>query len=123
MHVYYSNQRMVGGFSKEQPKMTTSWSNDSSDARSTERAAMRFPGNQRDNCSQPVRAAVVEDDDLVREHLVHPTNQAYGFLGISDYCTAEAPLLEIPRHKPDMVLMDISFPRMSGMECALQLME
>jgi DNA-binding NarL/FixJ family response regulator len=70
---------------------------------------------------RPIRVCVVEDDPVVREQLVHQLNRAHGFTCVSSHRTAEAALEEIPRHPPDVVLMDINLPRMSGIDCVRQL--
>ena len=68
-----------------------------------------------------VRVCVVEDDNVVREHLVHQLQRAHGFAFVSCHRSAEDALEEIPRHKPDVVLMDINLPKMSGIDCVRQL--
>lgn len=67
------------------------------------------------------RVSVVEDDNLVREELVHQLNRAHGFTCVSNHRSAEAALQEIPKHRPDVVLMDINLPKMSGIDCVRQL--
>ena len=64
-----------------------------------------------------VRVCVVEDDHVVREQLVHQLSRASGFTCVSSHRSAEAALEEIPRHQPDVVLMDVNLPRMSGIDC------
>lgn len=71
----------------------------------------------------PVRVSVVEDDTLVREQLVHQLNRAAGFNIVSNHSSAENALEEIPRIKPDVVLMDINLPKMSGIDCVRHLKE
>jgi DNA-binding NarL/FixJ family response regulator len=71
--------------------------------------------------ARAVRVCVVEDDNVVREQLVHQLTRAHGFTCVSSHRSAEAALEEIPRHKPDVVLMDINLPRMSGIDCVRQL--
>jgi len=68
-----------------------------------------------------LRVCVVEDDNVVREQLVHQINSAAGFTCVSSHRSAEEALREVPRHKPDVVLMDINLPRMSGIDCVRQL--
>lgn len=68
-----------------------------------------------------LRVSVVEDDNVVREQLVHQLNRAHGFTCVSNHRSAEAALEEIPRHQPDVVLMDINLPKMSGIDCVRQL--
>ena len=68
-----------------------------------------------------VRVCVVEDDNLVREQLVHQLQRATGFTCIGSYRSAEAALEEVPRLHPDVVLMDINLPKMSGIDCVRHL--
>lgn len=70
-----------------------------------------------------VRVSVVEDDSLVREQLLHQLNRADGFNIVSSHSSAEAALEEIPRMNPDVVLMDINLPQMSGIDCVRRLKE
>jgi DNA-binding NarL/FixJ family response regulator len=69
----------------------------------------------------PARVSVVEDDPVVREQLVHQLNRAHGFSCVSSHRSAEAALEEIPKLQPDVVLMDINLPKMSGIDCVRQL--
>src|SRR5258705_5785309 len=71
--------------------------------------------------ARAVRVSVVEDDNVVREQLVHQLERAHGFTCVSNHRSAESALEEIPRHKPDVVLMDINLPKMSGIDCVRQL--
>jgi DNA-binding NarL/FixJ family response regulator len=68
-----------------------------------------------------VRVCVVEDDNLVREQLVHQLQAAPGFACIGSFRSAEAALEEVPRLRPDVVLMDINLPKMSGYDCVRHL--
>jgi DNA-binding NarL/FixJ family response regulator len=71
--------------------------------------------------TRPARVSVVEDDQVVREQLVHQLNRAHGFSCVSSHRSAEAALEEIPKQRPDVVLMDINLPKMSGIDCVRQL--
>jgi DNA-binding NarL/FixJ family response regulator len=71
--------------------------------------------------TRTARVSVVEDDNVVREQLVHQLNRAFGFTCVSSHRSAEAALEEIPKHRPDVVLMDINLPKMSGIDCVRQL--
>ena len=71
--------------------------------------------------TRAIRVCVVEDDNVVREQLVHQLERATGFTCVSSHRSAEAALEEIPRHRPDVVLMDINLPKMSGIDCVRQL--
>jgi len=70
-----------------------------------------------------VSISVVEDDSLVREQLVHQLNRAPGFAIVSNHSSAEDALECIPRVKPDVVLMDINLPKLSGIDCVRRLKE
>jgi DNA-binding NarL/FixJ family response regulator len=67
--------------------------------------------------TRTLRVCVVEDDPVVREQLVHQLSRAHGFTCLSSHRSAESALEEIPRHHPDVVLMDINLPKMSGIDC------
>jgi DNA-binding NarL/FixJ family response regulator len=68
-----------------------------------------------------IRVALVEDDEPVRASLSVLINGANGFACVSACATAEEALERIPPEKPDVVLMDINLPKMSGIECARRL--
>jgi DNA-binding NarL/FixJ family response regulator len=71
--------------------------------------------------ARAIRVCVVEDDNVVREQLAHQLERAHGFTCVSSHRTAEAALEEIPGHQPDVVLMDINLPKMSGIDCVRRL--
>src|SRR3954468_23087200 len=68
-----------------------------------------------------ITIAVVDDDDEIRESLVFLLNQEEGFRCISQYRTAEAAMVGIPLDRPNVLLMDINLPAMSGIECVRKL--
>jgi len=68
-----------------------------------------------------VHISVVEDDKVIREQLVHQVSHAGEFVIVSSHGSAEDALAEIPAVKPDVVLMDINLPKMSGIECVRSL--
>jgi DNA-binding NarL/FixJ family response regulator len=67
--------------------------------------------------------AVVEDDALLRQSMVRLIGEASGFSCVGAYSTAEEALKKIPGLMPNVVVMDIHLPRMSGIVCASQLKE
>jgi DNA-binding NarL/FixJ family response regulator len=71
--------------------------------------------------TRTVRVSVVEDDHVVREQLVHQLNRAHGFTCVSSHRSAEEALEQLPAHAPDVVLMDINLPKMSGIDCVRHL--
>ena len=68
-----------------------------------------------------IRAALVEDDDIIRKTLIELLEEAEGFRCIGAYQNAEDALEDIPRKFPDIVLMDINLPGMNGIECTYRL--
>jgi DNA-binding NarL/FixJ family response regulator len=64
-----------------------------------------------------ITLAIVEDLDEVRDGLKNFLALSNGFEVLDTFKTAEEALLEVPRLKPDIVIMDISLPGMNGIEC------
>jgi len=65
--------------------------------------------------------AIVEDDELVRESLAVLVGGASGFSCAGSYGSGEEAVNHIPGRQPDVVLMDINLPGMSGIECVRRL--
>ncbi len=65
--------------------------------------------------------AIVEDDTVIRSSLRRLVDGASGCRCVCACSTAEEALQEVPRHLPDVVLMDIHLPRKSGIECTARL--
>lgn len=68
-----------------------------------------------------IHVAIVEDNETIRNGLVQ-------FVQTGNVCqcvfacgTAEQALKELPGRKPDVVLMDIQLPKLSGIECTARL--
>lgn len=70
-----------------------------------------------------IKVAIVEDNKTTREGLETIINLAPGYQCVCACPTAEDALRLIPKHQPDVVLMDIQLPYMSGVECVAQLKE
>jgi DNA-binding NarL/FixJ family response regulator len=64
---------------------------------------------------------VVEDDKGLREQLVAILRSAPDIKCLGAFATAEEALAKIPNQNPDVVLMDIGLPGMSGIDCVAQL--
>ena len=64
-----------------------------------------------------ITLAIVEDLDEVRDGLKHFISLSPDFQVLDTYKTAEEAVFEIPKQKPDIVIMDISLPGMNGIEC------
>src|SRR5215831_11357537 len=67
------------------------------------------------------RFAIVEDNRTIRESLTEFLQNDSEFRCVCTCATAEDALKLLPKHQPDIVLMDIQLPRMSGIECTAQL--
>jgi DNA-binding NarL/FixJ family response regulator len=63
----------------------------------------------------------VEDDPEIRANLAYRVGRSPGFRLLRSYSDAESALADLPRHPPDVVLMDINLPGMDGVECVRQL--
>jgi DNA-binding NarL/FixJ family response regulator len=68
-----------------------------------------------------IQVSIVEDESGLRRELESLINAAPGFRCLKTYPHAEAALTGIPQHPPDLVLMDINLPGMSGIECVRRL--
>ena len=68
-----------------------------------------------------IKVSIVEDDAKLRETLVRYFAGQSGFRCLKAYPNAEAALADIPLHPPDVVLMDINLPGMSGIDCVPRL--
>lgn len=65
--------------------------------------------------------ALVEDDESLRETLAEILSAAGGWKLVATYPSAEAALDAMKSGCPDVVLMDIQLPGMSGIECVAKL--
>jgi DNA-binding NarL/FixJ family response regulator len=70
-----------------------------------------------------VKIAIVEDNKTTREGLETIVNLSPGYQCVCVCETAEDGLSLIPKHQPDVVLMDIQLPNMSGVECVARIKE
>jgi DNA-binding NarL/FixJ family response regulator len=72
----------------------------------------------------PINVALVEDDSGVRAGLAALINGTSGFRCVGAYPNAEAALKTLKQLRgnwPDVLLMDIHLPEMSGLECVARL--
>jgi DNA-binding NarL/FixJ family response regulator len=65
--------------------------------------------------------AIVEDDLDLRANLAALIRGTPGFALVGAYGSAEEALVGVPQVKPDVTLMDINLPKLSGIECVRQL--
>ena len=69
----------------------------------------------------PIRVSLVDDDDLVRSSMSVLINAADGFACVGAYANAEEAVEKVPLDPPDVLLMDINLPGMTGIECVEKL--
>lgn len=63
-----------------------------------------------------INVAIVEDNNTIRDGLAALINGTDGYKCIGAYIDCESFLTELVRKEPDVVLMDIALPGMSGIE-------
>jgi DNA-binding NarL/FixJ family response regulator len=68
-----------------------------------------------------IKLVIVEDLEEVTEGLSEFIRRDNELQLLSTFRTAEAALLELPLLKPDIVIMDINLPGMTGIECTRQI--
>ena len=69
----------------------------------------------------PIKVAIIEDDDWIRETLTAQLRDSTSFVCAGSYGSGEEAVARIPENVPDVVLMDINLPKMNGIECVRQL--
>lgn len=65
-----------------------------------------------------IRVAIVEDKPALRHSYAQLLEETPGFLCCGTFRDAETALADMGKASPDVVLMDIQLPKMSGVECA-----
>lgn len=65
----------------------------------------------------PIVVSIVEDDDRIRDSLIEVFKGSGDFRLLHTYRSGEEALDRIPKEKPDVVMMDINLPGMSGIDC------
>ncbi len=61
-----------------------------------------------------IKVVTVEDDDQFREHLAALIGGAAGFCCVGSYRSAETALKHLPIDQPDVLLLDLELPGISG---------
>ncbi|HTR64821.1 MAG TPA: response regulator [Terriglobales bacterium] len=77
---------------------------------------------RRSKDGQPVRYLVVDDSVFARKNLAHILEQFGGLLA-GEAGDGIAAIAEYERVRPDIVLMDITMPRMEGIEAAEKIVQ
>jgi DNA-binding NarL/FixJ family response regulator len=68
-----------------------------------------------------ISVSIVEDDAGVRSSLAKLIDSSPGFRCLSQHPSAERAMQELPKAVPEVVLMDINLPGLSGVECVRRL--
>lgn len=71
--------------------------------------------------AKPVKIAIVEDEPTIRETWARLIGSFTDFTCVCTCVSGEEALREIPSRAPDVILMDIFLPRMSGIDCTARL--
>jgi len=69
------------------------------------------------------KVAIVEDNATLRKYLAEMVGNTPGHRCVCTCASAEEAIIEIPMHKPNVVLMDIHLPGESGIACTARLRE
>lgn len=67
--------------------------------------------------------AIIEDNDTLRRMLSELIDSAPGYRCVCACSTSKEALVEVPKHQPDVALMDIHLPDESGITCTARLTE
>ena len=73
--------------------------------------------------ANPIRVALVEDQSGLRESLKKALTGVPGIACVASCANAEQAVEELPGVRPQVVLMDINLPGMSGTECVRHLVD
>ena len=68
-----------------------------------------------------ITVSIVEDNSGTRESLVELCNETENLRCVGTHATGESAVKGIPLEKPDVALVDINLPGMSGIECVAKL--
>jgi len=68
-----------------------------------------------------ITLAIVEDLDEVRDGLKNFISLSQDFKVLDTFKTAEEAAYDLPKLKPDIVIMDINLPGMNGIDCIKQI--
>lgn len=69
----------------------------------------------------PIRVSIVDDDEGVRTNLAQLVSNQPDIVCVSTHPHGRSACAEIPKLKPDVVLMDINLGAMDGIECVARL--
>lgn len=69
----------------------------------------------------PISVAIVEDDPEIREMLTRAVQRATSLTFVASFPNGEEALIALPKLAPNVVVMDLQLPGMSGVECTRKL--
>jgi len=69
------------------------------------------------------KVAIIEDNVTMRQMLIELVDSAPGYRCVCACSTSKEALIEVPKHQPDVALMDIHLPDESGVTCTARLTE
>jgi DNA-binding NarL/FixJ family response regulator len=69
------------------------------------------------------KIAIIEDNPTMRKMLVELIDSAPGYRCVCACSCSQEALVEVPKHQPDVALMDIHLPDESGIICTARLTE
>ena len=69
------------------------------------------------------KVAIVEDNATLRKYLTELIGNTRGHECVCACASSEDAIIEIPKHRPNVVLMDIDLPGESGIACTARLRE
>src|ERR1039457_256604 len=67
--------------------------------------------------TKTIGVSIVDDEVDLRENIAGYVDSSKGFRCLGVHSSAEEALVNLPKEKPDVVLMDINMGGMSGIEC------
>ena len=67
------------------------------------------------------KVAIIEDNNTMRKTLVELINNTPDFRCVCACTTSKEALIEVPKHQPNVALMDIHLPDESGIACTARL--
>ena len=68
-----------------------------------------------------ISVAIVEDDDSIRDSVANWIRKAEGFTCVGEFPNAESAAAKMLELRPDVALVDINLPGLSGIECVRKL--
>ena len=91
-------------------------SNENEDEMTLDDAGRRPGGEASDSGGKPLRIAVVEDDKVTRDTVVQWISHTPGFEVVGAFEDATVALAPVIKLMPDVLLVDVNMPGMSGIE-------